>query len=158
MEQKFNVPAAVVLELLTNAKWLEARCLAMGELSASVKAKKKAGQIHVTMKRRLRRDLPGVLAKVLSPESDLVMEEVWTLEEGGEASGTMDVEIVGQPVRLNADFELLQSGKGCIYRITHRAKASVRLVGGTIERFATKQTEEACALELKYLADYLKKA
>jgi len=158
MEQKFNASAATVLGLLTNAKWLEERCLALGEISASVKVKKKGGQIHITMQRRLRRELPGVLARVLSPESDLVMQEVWTLAEGGEASGSMDVEIVGQPVRLGADFALVQSGKGCIYRITHNAKSSVPLVSGAIERFAKKQTEEACAQEWKYLADHLKKA
>ena len=84
MQHKLNAPAQTVLDLLTNAKWLEARCLALGDISASVKTKKKAGQITVTMHRRISRELPGMLAKVLPPESDMVLEETWTLGDKGD--------------------------------------------------------------------------
>ena len=33
MEKKFNAPVDKVFGLLTDPKWLEARCLALGELS-----------------------------------------------------------------------------------------------------------------------------
>ena len=39
MQHKLNAPAQTVLDLLTNAKWLESRCLALGDISASVKTK-----------------------------------------------------------------------------------------------------------------------
>ncbi len=158
MEHKLNAPAQTVLDLLTNAKWLEARCLALGDISASVKTKKKAGQVTVTMQRHVRRELPGMLAKVLPSESDLVLEETWTLGDKGEASGSMTVELVGQPVKLSAEFSLAASGKGCVYRITHKAKSTVPFLGGSIEKFAQKQSEDACADELDYLTDFLKKA
>ena len=64
MEQKYGAPMDKVFTLLTDPKWLEARSLAVGELSASVKAKKKGGAVVLSMKRRVRRDLPGMLAKV----------------------------------------------------------------------------------------------
>ena len=158
MDYKLNAPAPTVLELLTTPKWLEARCIAMGEISASVKARKKADQITITMKRRVRRELPGMLAKVLSPESDIVLEEIWSVGDKGQATGSMTVELVGQPVRISAEFSLSVAGKGCTYRITHHAKSSVPFLGGSIEKFAQKQSEEACAQELDYLADFLKQA
>ena len=39
MEQKYNAPMDKVFAILTDPKWLEARSLALGELSASVKTK-----------------------------------------------------------------------------------------------------------------------
>jgi hypothetical protein len=159
MEQKFTAPADKVFALLTNPKWLEARCLALGELSAKISAKKSGGGVTLTMKRRVRRDLPGLVAKVLSPESDLVFEEKWSApDEDGARTGTLTMDAVGQPVKMTATFELAPSGKGSVYRITHRCKSSVPLIGGAVEKFALGQIEKGCADELAYAAEHLKRA
>jgi hypothetical protein len=157
MEQKYGAPADKVFSLLTDPKWLEARCLAVGELSASVKAKKKNGGVALTMNRRVRRDLPGVLAKVMSPESDLVFEETWSAEKDGSRTGTLTMDAVGQPVKMTATFELAPSGKGCVYRITHKCKSGVPLIGRIVESFAQEQVEHGCAEEFRYLVEFLKK-
>jgi uncharacterized protein YndB with AHSA1/START domain len=157
MEQKYSAPMDKVFALLTDPKWLEARCLAVGELSASIKAKKKNGGVVIAMTRRVRRELPGVLARVMSPESDLVFEETWSAEEDGRRTGTLTMDAVGQPVRMTATFELAPSGKGCVYRITHKCKSGVPLIGGIVEKFAQEQVEEGCADEFRYLVDYLKR-
>jgi len=157
MEQKYGAPMDKVFALLTDPKWLETRCLAVGELSASVKAKKKNGGVVIAMTRRVRRELPGVLARVMSPESDLVFEETWSAEEDGRRTGTLTMDAVGQPVRMTATFELAPSGKGCVYRITHKCKSGVPLIGGIVEKFAQEQVEAGCADEFRYLVDYLKK-
>jgi hypothetical protein len=157
MEQKFSAPMDKVYALLTDPKWIEARSLALGELSATVKAKKKGGGVTLSMKRRVRRELPGMLAKVLSPESDLLFEETWSAAEDEGRTGTLTMDAVGQPVKMTAEFELAPSGKGCVYRITHRCKSNVMLIGGMVEKFALGQIEKGCADELAYLAAYLKK-
>jgi hypothetical protein len=157
MEQKYSAPADKVFALLTDPKWLEARCAALGELSASVKAKKSAGKVVLAMKRRVRRDLPSLVARVMSPESDLVFEETWSAEADGVRTGTLSMDAIGQPVKMTAGFELAPSGKGCVYRITHKCKSSVPLIGGVVEKFALSQVEAGCADEFAYLVEYLKK-
>lgn len=157
MEQKYSASADKVFALLTDPKWLEARSLALGELSAGVKAKKSGGGVALTMKRRVRRDLPGLLAKVMSPESDLVFEETWSAESEGGRRGKLTMEAIGQPVKMTAEFELVPTGKGCVYRITHKCKSSVLLIGGAVEKFALGQVETGCADEFAYLVEYLKK-
>ena len=157
MEQKYAASVEKVFALLTDPKWLEARCLALGELSASVKAKKAAGGVTITMKRRVKRELPAIVAKVMPPESDLVFEEKWSADNDGSRTGTLTMEAVGQPVTMSAEFELKPSGKGCIYVITHKCKCSIPLLGGTIAKFAQGQVEEGCADEFAYMVDYLKK-
>jgi Protein of unknown function (DUF2505) len=156
MEQKYNAPVEKVFGLLTDAKWLEARSNALGELSAACKAKKSAGSVAVTMKRRVRRELNAVISKVLNPDIDIELEERWTAEKN-RYSGTYALAIVGKPITVSADFELAADGKGCVYRIQHRAKVRVPIIGGVVEKFIMGQTEQGCADELDFLAEYLKK-
>ena len=157
MEQKYAASVDKVFALLTDPKWLEARCLALGELSATVKAKKAGGGVAINMKRRVKRDLPAIVAKVMPPEADLVFDEKWSADEDGSRSGTLTMEAVGQPISMSAEFELRPSGKGCIYTIVHKCKCSVPLIGGTIAKFAQGQVEAGCADEFGYMVDYLKK-
>ena len=157
MEQKFNAPIETVFALLTDPKWLEARSLALGELSAKVKAKKSAKGVTLSMARRVKRDLPALVAKVMPSESDLQFEEVWTPADGG-YDGTLTMDMVGQPVKMTAEFTLEATGKTCVYRIEHDTRCSIPLVGGAVAKFGQSQIEQGCADEFKYLVDYLKKA
>ncbi len=157
MEQKYNAPIEQVFALLTDPKWLEARSLALGELSAKVKSKKAGKGVALSMTRRARRELPALVAKVLPAESDLQFEETWTPAEGG-YDGMLTMDIVGQPVKMTAEFTLEATGKGCLYSIEHATKCSIPLVGGAVAKFALQQIQQGCAAEFKYLADYLKTA
>lgn len=157
MEQKYVATIDKVFALLTEPKWLQDRSAALGELSAKVNSRKCDGGVTLTMNRRVKRELPGLVAKVLSAESDLVFEEVWSAAGDGEArSGTLVMEAMGQPVRMTAKFELVPAGKGCVYRITHSCKARVPLIAGVVEKFALGQIEAGCADEFAYLVAYLK--
>lgn len=156
MEQKYNAPIDKVYALLTDPKWLEARSLAVGELSAKVKAKKSAKSVSLSMTRRVKRELPALVAKVLPAESDLQFEETWQPDGDGGYSGTLTMDIVGQPVMMTADFSLVPSGKGSVYRIEHRTKCSIPLVGGTVAKFAQAQIEQGCGAEFAYAVKALK--
>ena len=107
------------------------------------------------MTRRVKRELPALVAKVLPAESDLQFEESWTPADGG-YDGVLTMDIVGQPVKMKAEFTLEAAGKGCIYRIEHETKCSIPLVGGPVARFAQGQVEQGCAEEFAYLVQALK--
>jgi hypothetical protein len=156
VEKKFNAPVDKVFALLTDPKWLEARSLAIGELSASVKAKKAGTGVTLNMKRRVHRELNAMISKVLSPDSDIELDEKWSAD-GDRRTGNLTLQIVGKPITVTGDFELAPEGKGCVYRIQHYAKVKVPFIGGVVEKFVIGQTEQGCADELDYLADYLKK-
>ena len=155
VELKLAASADKAYALLTDHKWLEARCLALGELSASCKAKKTPSMV-VTMKRKVRRELNAMISKVLNPERDIELVEHWRAEGKGQKD-ELTLQIVGKPITVTGDFELLPEGKGCVYRIQHHAKVNVPLIGGVVAKFVLGQTEQGCADELAYLADFLKK-
>lgn len=154
MEFKLNCSVEKVYGLLTDPKWLQARSLELGELSAQCLVKKSGG-LNVTMKRRVHRDLPAIVAKVINPDSDIEIVEHWT-GDAGKRTATYVLNIVGKPITVNADITLEAAGKGCVYRIEHTAKVKVPLIGGVIEKFVVSETEKGCSDELEYLASYLK--
>jgi len=155
MEQKYSASLDAVYNLLTDARWLEARCLALGELSAKIKVRKSAKGAAVTMTRRVKRELPALVAKVLPAESDLQFDESWA-PDGEGYGGTIEMNIVGQPVKMAAQFSLAPAGKGCVYRIEHSTRCSIPLIGGTVAKFAQGQIEHGCAEEFAYLVKQLK--
>ncbi len=158
MEQKFNASIDKVFSLLTNPKWLEERSLALGELSAKVRKKQSAKALSLSMLRRVKRELPALIATILPSESDIQFEESWTHDPEGGYQGLLTMEIVGQPVKMQAKFELTGAGPGCCYRIEHQTKCDIPLVGGMVAQFAQGQIEQGCADELAYLAAQLKKS
>ncbi len=155
MERTYSAPIDQVFGLLTDPKWLEARSLALDQLPSKVKARKSGQGVSVSMMRRIKRDMPARVAKVLPAEWDLQFEETWTPAEAG-YHGAYSMDIVDQPVRATAEFTLESSGNGCIYRIVHQAKCKVPLLGGAVARYVQAQVETSCAAECAYLVDWLK--
>ena len=156
MQVKFNAPLDSVYAALTDPKFLEERCLELGELSANCKVRKLAHGHAVTMKREVKRELPSFLSKLFNPVQTIVIEERWSDDEDGKTA-TYKLEVTGQPVEVTADIALRPAGKGCVYEIEHRCKARFPLIGGQIERFVLGQTEAGCKDELEYLVAALKK-
>ncbi len=157
MQVKYNAPLETVYAALTDPKFLKARCLELGELSADCKAKKQGKAHAVTMKREVRRELPAFLSKIFNPVQTIVIEEHWSDDDDGGKQASYKLDVVGQPVEVTADISLTPSGKGCVYEIEHRCKARIPFIGGQIEKFVLAQTQAGCKDELDYLVAALKK-
>jgi uncharacterized protein YndB with AHSA1/START domain len=158
MQVKFSAPLETVYAAFTDPKFLEQRCLDLGEISADCKVKKAAGGHAVTMKRKVERELPSFLAKLFNPIQTIVIEEKWSDDGEDGKQATYHLEVIGQPVEVSATISLTPSGKGCVYEISHRAKARIPLIGGQIERFVLGQTEAGCKDELDYMVKALKES
>jgi hypothetical protein len=92
----------------------------------------------------VRRELDAMLCKLFSSQAELEFEEHWSVD-GERRHGRCTMQIVGKPVSVTAEFELLPQGKGCVHRIEHQAKARVPLIGGVVEKFVLEQTRQGCA-------------
>jgi Protein of unknown function (DUF2505) len=156
IEKKIGAPVSKIYELLVNPNWLEKRCMDLGDLSAKVTAKKTTKGAHVQMRREMHREVSGVVGKVLHKQGTLASDETWVSIVGG-YSGTMNIELVGLPVKITATFTLTADGKGSKYVIDHKPKCSVPLIGGTVERFVLGELVKGVGDELDYLAKATKK-
>lgn len=158
MQVKFSAPIDAVYAAFTDPEFLEQRSLDLGELSADCKVKKAGSGHAVTMKRKVERELPSFLARLFNPVQQIVIEEKWSDDGDGGKEATYLLTVTGQPVEVSATISLRPAGKGCVYEISHRAKARIPLIGGQIERFVLGQTEAGCKDELDYMASELKGA
>ncbi len=130
------------------------RSLALGELSADCEIEDHGDRVTVTMQREVTRELPSVLAKVFNPKQTLNFQEEWQADGDG-WKGNIQITIKGQPVTLTAEMSLQPKGSGCEYRVSHRCKAKIPLVGGKVEKFVLSQTDDGAVEELDYLKKVL---
>lgn len=154
VECKFKCGVQSVYELLTDPQFLVDRSLALGELSAECEVGEDSDETTISLTREVSRDLPRVLAKLFDPVQIMEMTETWR-EEGEGYAGEWTIEVRGQPVMITAVFTLQPSKSGCTYRVSHKAKAKIPLVGRQLEKYILGQTGDGARDELDYLKDSL---
>ena len=139
-----------VWEILSDPQFRVDRSEALGEFNAECEVETEDDSATVTMSRDVERELPSVLAKVFNSRQSLSFVEQWQWDGEG-WTGTLQVEVQGQPVKISADFSLKPDGDGCVYEITHYCKAKIPLVGGKVEKFVLAETDKGAEEELDYL-------
>lgn len=154
IEYEFDHPAEDVYALLTDRQFLAERLEAVGEDPGVVKVSKRGKKVDIHLERASRRDLPKVAAKIIGEVQRFTMKESWQ-PDGDGWSGSYLIEFDGVPGSVAADFELYPDGDGCVYRITHKPKVNMPLVGKTLEKILASQVEEGCDAEIDYLAQVL---
>ena len=155
IKYQFSADAKTVYEKLTSAEFLKSRCESLGEIKVTCKVSEKDGVKTVTLDRTIRRDLPAILAKMFNPENRTVMTEKWQGKEGA-YEGNYEIDVIGQPVKLFANFSLKDNAKGSLYTIDHSCKARVPLVAKHVERFVVGQIGDGFNKEMDVLEKTLK--
>ena len=145
----FDQDVETVFNLITDPNFLVERSTALGELEADCDVEDYEDKTVVKMRRIVSRDLPAFLAKLFNPKQTLMLEETW-LKDGDNWKGKYVVTVEGQPVTVSADFTLSSNGSGSCYKISHKAKANIPLVGGKVEKFILANTEDGATKELEY--------
>jgi len=140
---------------LADPDFIIQRSLDLGELSAEAEVEEGDEAIVVTQRRRVRRDLPSVLAKVFDDEQAMTVTETWSAWDDGSWSCEQVVEIEGQPVTIYGDIELSATDDGCRYQIEQRAKARLPLIGGTVEKYVLGEARKTVERETEYLQENL---
>lgn len=155
MHYEFDHDAESVFDLLTDPQFLVDRCLSLGELEADCEVEEQEDVTVVKLTRKLRRDLPRFLAKIMDPVQTMKMTEQWQPDGEGGWSGEYTFTVEGQPVTIGATFQLYPTDAGSCYSIEHRVKAKIPLIGGKVEKYIQGQAEEGCADELDYVKEQL---
>ena len=154
IEYELESEAGEVFVLLTDADFLSDRLVALGEDPPEVAVKKKGKGVEISLRRVKHLDLPAVAAKIVGGEQRFAMTETWQPSEDGWV-GEFLIDVIGAPASIAAEMELYPSEAGCIYRITHKPRVKVPLVGKKLEQILMKETEKGCDEEIDYLVDAL---
>ncbi len=143
-----------VFSRLTDPDFLVQRCIDLGDLDAESSVEPNGRKTIVMLTRRVKRELPKILAKLFGDENTISIVETWE-EIGSTKMGSFTADIEGQPVSLTAKFKLKPTESGCEYTADYKCKASIPLVGKKVEEFALSQTEGDLRKEMDYLTKNL---
>lgn len=149
LEFTFEQDVDTVFNTLTDPDFLVERCVALGEVEADCDVEDYEDKTVVILRRVVSRELPAFLAKLFDSKQTLKMTETWN-KDGENWQGEYRVDVEGQPVTVSAKFSLESTSKGSIYRIQHKAKANIPLIGGKVEKFILSNTEVGATDELEY--------
>lgn len=154
IEYELESEADEVFALLTDPEFLSERLIALGEDPPEVKVKKKRKGVEISLRRVKHLDLPAVAAKIIGGDQKFAMTETWQPGEDGWV-GEFLIDVIGVPASIAAEMELFPSDGGCIYRIIHKPRVEVPLVGKKLEQILMKETEQGCDEEIDYLVEAL---
>ena len=154
-EYEFDYAIETVFQLLSDPDFVVERSLALGDLESECEVYEEDERLVVASKRQIVRDLPSFLKKVFDPVQRMALTEKWVADDEGGYSGEQHIVIDRVPLTITASIELFPTDDGCCYRITHRAKAKIPLIGGKLEKFAQAQAQEGAQDDMRYLAQSL---
>lgn len=150
LNYSFSCDCETFFNLMTDPDVLVERSLACGELSADIEVKQRGKKTLVSMNRQIKRELPAMLAKLFDSTQTMIFEEEWQAAGNGHR-GKYTMNVVGQPVQLEAKFTLSPKDSGCEYQIDHSCKVKIPLIGGKVEKFVLSSLAEGVDAEMEFM-------
>jgi hypothetical protein len=109
-------------------------------------------RIHA--RRKVVVELPGFVAKILSPNNVYDQVDTWRPGSSGH-DGQFEITVNGAPVHLVGTMTLREVAGGVDYVVDGEVKVSVPLVGGMAGSFAADQAAKVSAEEGRFLKERL---
>ena len=146
-EHPYDADPAAVFAMLTDPEFLRAKLASLGHRDIEVV---ECSPERIVTRRTVPLDVPGFLRKVIHAANTVTQIDGWGPDRDGEREGTWRVDAKGVPVALSGTMRLAAGDRGAVETIAGRAKASVPLVGGKLEKFIAATTLDALAREHEF--------
>jgi hypothetical protein len=137
IDRKFSYPASpsAVVQMMTDPEFQKRKCAASGALSHEVAVEPGPDPV-VTVVRRMPVDRIPEMLRALVKRGITVRETVrWQgAAPDGSRTGSVALEILGQPVTMRGTIALAPTTDGTDGRIQADVKATIPLFGGKVEK------------------------
>jgi len=145
-----------VYALYTNAAQIKDRQEALGARGINVlDCDKDSEGTVVRYVRELPAEVPGILAKFLSPWNKVEQSEMWFDKGDGIYHATLDINVANVPVIVKGTLELNPTDAGCVNRVRLGVGCSIPFVGKTLAEFVAADCERLLADEYQHISDRL---
>lgn len=152
---EFESDVNAVFKLLTNAKYLDRRNIAIGDFASESTIEKKAKKTIVSIDRIRANAAPRFIAKILPDEQILHTLEEWYSDGEDGWLADQQTRFEGPPVAGHAQIELYPTEKGCCYHAQYSATVNIPLISTRVKKYVIKLLEEKCKADLEYLSEHL---
>src|SRR6478609_11566682 len=142
--------AAMVDQALTIRKYES-----LGHTDVQVEIAEHDPGCRIHARRRVSVDLPGFMAKLMSPTNMYDQVDAWTPGSGGH-DGRFEITVEGAPVHVSGTMSLREAAGGVDYVVDGEVKVSIPFVGGMASGFAAEQAGKVAAQEGRFLKDLLR--
>jgi hypothetical protein len=160
MKLKFVVPLPyapdVVMRAMTTPQFHINKITALGAIRCELLEEGAAGSSRfVRIRRSMRQQtpVPGPLAKLVPSEVVLNHRDEW---DPANCTGSIDVQVEGVPVRMQATVQIAAVDGGYEQRFEWEIKSPISMIGGVIERFVAQDLERSIRSEAPIVRELLK--
>jgi hypothetical protein len=161
IEQEFAVPAARLWQVLLFDRAYQQQLYDHLRLKIeSLEIEEEGAGEALKVRRQLRflanRNPSGVIAKLLKGASMVKQDEVFD-QRAGTMRIKIELPVIGKRVEMTGEYTWEPTGNGgCRRRWLGSYQAKIPLVGGQIEAYLIKETEQSMAESYQFTARYLR--
>ena len=142
---RYPVPAGTLVALFTEEAFHTRKLRALGVQTFKVlDCGGKGREFAIRIELRVPMQVPGMLKKVISPETTALHEERWNRST---RTGSIQVSSAGAPVDMCCATAVADAGQGCVVTYYWEVKARIPLVAGALERFICADIDERARRE-----------
>ena len=147
---RYDSDPKAVFEMLTDPAFQDRKLGQTGALTWEVEVRPENGGAVIVTRRALPTDqVPDAFKSLVGAQIQIAQTETWgPAGTDGTRTGSLDLEVVGTPVRLKASLSLSATGDGGSAELVDgELKARVPLIGGRIEKAAEPAVRAAIDAE-----------
>jgi hypothetical protein len=133
-QQRYDQPAAAVLERYTDPEFLMRKYAELGRQDIEVLEQRKtadSSHMRIAYSDAADMDLPDFARRLVPERARVVQTVYWNLNR---RSGRITVDAKGSPVTVEGQMQLKDSGGGCTNTINWQVSCAVPLIGGRLEK------------------------
>lgn len=142
--QSFPADVSETFAWLSNPEAITRVCAATGSLETTVDVAPDSltGTVQITTVRVLPADVPAAARSFVGETITVTESQLWSPSQpDGSRTASVEVNFSG-PLGFTGDLALLPTASGCELLTRGKMKASVPLIGGSIESVAVESTEK----------------
>lgn len=131
--QAFTQDADLILRMFSDQAYFEQKYAQTASACEIVECEKTDSRFRIKAKLKMPTEapVPGFAKKFIADSMTVIQQDTWDLNS---RKGKLEIEIVGAPISVSADMELVSTDKGCENRMRWTFTCKVPLVGGKVEQ------------------------
>jgi hypothetical protein len=158
LKHSYNKPAAAVLKMYSDKAFFERKYKDIGAWDVEVVQHEKSdSRFSIKCRYTVKNDapLPDFAKKFLGESTVITQSDTWDLKK---ATGRLEIEIKGAPVKVSADMTLKDAGSGSSNEMKWNVSCGIPLIGGKLESVVGEdikaKSKKDEAVSQKILASY----